>query len=44
MTNSDAIDVMLTGYDECPETLIGTGASESGGDGHGHGEGTSAVF
>lgn len=41
---ADAIDVMLTGYDECPETLIGTGASDSGGDGHGHGEGTSAVF
>ena len=40
----DAIDVMLTRYDECPETLVGTGASESGRDGHGHGEGTSAVF
>jgi len=41
---ADAIDVMLTRYDECPETLVGTDASESGGDGHGHGEGTSAVF
>ena len=40
---ADAIDVMLTGYDECPETPVGNGANESGGDGHGHGEGTCAV-
>jgi integrase len=41
---AEAIDLMLTGYDECPETLVGASASESGGDGHGDGECTPAVF
>ena len=39
---ADGIDVMLTGYDHGPETLVGTADSESGSDGYGHGEGTAA--
>lgn len=30
---ADAIDVMLTGLDASPETLLGVGAGESGSDG-----------
>ena len=41
---ADAIDLMLTGFDELPEQLLAAGASESSSDGQGHGEGTPADF
>ena len=41
---ADVIDLMLTRFDELPETPVAAGASESSSDGHGHGEGTSADF
>ena len=41
---ADAIDLMLTRFDELPETPVAAGASESSSDGHGHGEGTPADF
>jgi hypothetical protein len=41
---ADAIDLMLTRFDELPETPVAAGASESSSDGHGHGEGTHADF
>ena len=34
---ADAIDLMLTRFDELPETPVAAGASESSSDGHGHG-------
>ena len=34
---ADAIDLMLTRFDELPETSVAAGASESSSDGHGHG-------
>jgi len=41
---ADVIDLMLTRFDELPETPVAAGASESSSDGHGHGEGTPADF
>lgn len=41
---ADAIDLMLTGFDELPVQLVAAGASESSSDGQGHGEGTPADF
>jgi hypothetical protein len=34
---ADAIDLMLTRFDELPETPVAAGTSESSSDGHGHG-------